>query len=250
MITRPAGYVVRKEERVVCSEQTDEFKIEMLFVTLTDIEMVAADLPKLRGYLAGRYPWMTELHNHLPGGKFSYKFPVIHYRLQHKNPMLLGFGDGIEILLKVLGDLEKIRIGSTVYIYSNCKLEMKECRLGVSSRALDYRFVSPWMALKQENYRKYRTMDNKGQQVFLNHILRENLKTISKGTGYTIPHIDDILVEGDFSPKPVNFKSRKMIAFRGEFSVNFHVPEFFALGKQGARGFGVVRTCNEGDISP
>ena len=96
------------------------------------------------------------------------------------------------------------------------------------------------MALKEENYRKYKTLNQIEQQNFLKHLLRENLKTLSKGFVYTIPDIEEIKVEGFFKPRSVNFKNIKMLCFTGEFMVNFYIPDYLGLGRQSARGFGVV----------
>jgi hypothetical protein len=215
-------------------------KVKILFVKFLDAKFHPSDIPKLRGYIADQFPNYTILHNHLPGGKFCYKFPKIQYRVMEKSPALIGIGEGIDVLREVFMELEELIIGDRLYQTNNCSIIMKEYDFGVSDEYLVYEFISPWMSLNQKNYRKYKSMDKFDRVNFLNHLLRENLKTISKGVDYTIPNIEEVVPTGILKQTHVNFKNRKMTAFWGNFKVNFAIPDYFALGKQGARGFGVV----------
>jgi len=52
-------------------------------------------------------------------------------------------------------------------------------------------------------------------------------------------------VDGWFKPLEVNFHNQPMQCFTGDFTTNFLIPEFLGLGKQSARGFGVVRKRKE-----
>ena len=215
-------------------------KTKILTVLFADVYQRPSDLPKLRGYFSQKFPDHTELHNHLPGGKFSYKFPQVQYRIIDKHPALIGFGNGIEILKKIFFELDEMIINNRKYTINEKEIYLKEYDFGVADKFINYKFLSPWMALKEENYVKYKTLNQIEQQNFLKHILRENLKTLSKGFDYTIPDIEKIKVEGFFKPKSVNFKNLKMLCFTGEFMVNFFIPDFLGIGKQSARGFGVV----------
>ena len=138
-------------------------------------------------------------------------------------------------------ELNNIKIGDKEETVFEKSITLKEEEFGVARDYIDYQFLSPWMALNQENYEKYKIMNRFEQMQSLKHILRENLKTISKGFDYTIPDIEDVKVDGNFVKKEVNFKNMKMVCFTGSFLTNFYLPEFLGIGKQVARGFGVVR---------
>ncbi len=97
------------------------------------------------------------------------------------------------------------------------------------------------MALNEDNYAKYIQLNKIEQQILLKRILTGNIISISKGFKYTIPNDFVIKVEGYFKPKQVNFKNRKMLCFKGDFMTNFNIPDHLGLGKQSARGFGVVK---------
>jgi len=214
--------------------------VKILSVIFTDVYLKVFDIPKLRAYFSHKFPENTELHNHLPDGKFSYKFPQVQYRIIDKHPALIGFNQGINILKKIFFELNEMIIDNRKYTINEKEIYLKEYDFGVSEEFINYKFISPWMALKEENYEKYKVLNKFEQQGFLKHLLRENLKTLSKGFNYWIDNIENVKVEGYFKPKRVNFKNQKMLCFTGDFMTNFLIPEYIGIGKQVARGFGVV----------
>lgn len=197
-------------------------------------------IPKLRGFFSNKFPQNTEFHNHLPGGKFSYKFPQIQYRIINQHPVLIGINDGIDILKKVFFDLDEIIISNRKYTLNEKEIILTEKEFGIANEFIDYHFISPWMALNEDNYAKYTRIDKIEQQKLLKRILTGNIISMAKGLKYTIPDDFVIKVEGYFKPKLVNFKNRKMLCFTGNFMTNFNIPDHLGLGKQSARGFGVV----------
>jgi hypothetical protein len=215
-------------------------EVKIFKVVFTDVFLQPSDIPKLRGYFSKKYPQHTEFHNHLPGGNFLYQFPKIQYRIINKHPALIGIHNGIEILKKLFFELDDLIIDGRIYHLHEKEIMVNSCEIGIAHDFINYRFLSPWMALKEENYEKYNSLNKFAQQGFLKHLLRENLKSLSKGFDYWIEDIEKVKVEGYFKPKKVNFKNQKMLCFTGDFTTNFHIPEFMGLGKQSARGFGVV----------
>ena len=215
-------------------------KIDILLIIFNTAKFRVSDLPKIRGFFATHFPENTEFHNHLPDGSFSYKYPVIQYRIINGHPALIGVKEGIELIKNLFFDLDELIINERVYKLPEKEIMLKTLELSESNDFINYRFVSPWMALNQDNFTIYKEKDKLEQQQFLKMLLKQNLKSLCKGLGYWIENVDNIKVEGYFKEKPVNFKNRKMLCFTGEFMINFHIPQYLGLGKQSARGFGVV----------
>ncbi len=215
-------------------------KVTILTMKFTDIQLQPQDIPKLRGWFSHQFPEHTQLHNHLPDNTFSYKYPVIQYRMIDNHPALMAMNEGIHILKDIFFRTNEIRINQTIYPAHDREVFLGEYDFGATSTYQKYSFLSPWMALKEENHKTYISLDTIERQKFLRHILRENLKTISKGFVYQIPDIEQIKVDGFFEETQMNFKNQKMLGFKGKFVMNFDLPDFVGLGKQSARGFGVV----------
>jgi hypothetical protein len=215
--------------------------VSYVMMAFTDISLNAFDIPKLRGYFAHRYPHEQLFHGHLTQEKVSYQTPKIQYRILHGHPALIGMGQGIEVIKKVVLDNHNIIIGDRSMHVREIQIEVYNENFGQSSDFYDYRFASPWMALNQENYKDYHKMNTMNQRRRLKQILKGNLLTLSKAFGYTIPDFDTIEVDGWFKPVSRNFHNIPMHCFTGEFTLNFCIPDYLALGKQAARGFGVVQ---------
>lgn len=213
---------------------------KMLIIVFNSLTILPSQIPKLRGFFSNKFPEDTEFHNHLPDGSFSYKFPQIQYRIINHHPALIAIDNGIEILKRLFFSLDEIIIDHRVYNLHEKEITLKPIEIGIAEDFQNYRFSSPWMALNERNYTKYNDLNKLEKQQFLKHLLRENLKTLSKGFNYWIDDYEKVQVEGYFKPKQVNFKNRKMLCFTGDFTTNFHIPEYMGLGKQSARGFGVV----------
>ncbi len=215
-------------------------EIEHIMVSYTDAEFRPSDIPKLRGYFAHRYPDTHQFHNHLPDNRFDYRLPVIQYRIIDNHPALLGINEGVDLMKKVFFEVDSIRINGTEFHSLEKDIRIIESKFGACEQFHMYEFISPWMALNEENHVKYQNSNQIERNQLLKRILKNNLKTISKGFEYWIEGFDDIQIDGWFKPVDVNFKNLKMLCFKGEFCTNFEIPDYLGLGKQSARGFGVV----------
>jgi hypothetical protein len=219
--------------------------VSYIVAIFTDIHLNAFEIPKLRGYFAHRYPDEVLFHNHLPENRAAYSYPKIQYRVIHSHPALLGIGEGVDLIKDIILHDHNLEIGNRSFSVKEFQVDLFEEEFGQSSGFYDYRFASPWMALNQENYKDYVKMNSIQQKKRLKQILKGNLLTISKAFAYTIPDFDEIEVDGWFKPVSRNFHNIPMHCFTGEFTVNFKLPQHLALGKQIARGFGVVAPHKE-----
>ena len=214
--------------------------VKIIQVQFPNNPMNRFDIPKFRGYIANRYPKYYLIHNHLENGKLRYGYPLIQFKTIRKIPTIIGIGESIDILKDVFLDVEEIDIDGKRESVWEKSIKVRQEEFGQSKEFFNYKFASPWMALKEENYETYKVMNAVEKQQFLRHLLRENFKTVSKGVQYWINNIDEIKVEGFFSEVIRNFKNNRMVCFTGKFNTNFLIPDHIGIGKQVARGFGTV----------
>jgi len=52
---------------------------------------------------------------------------------------------------------------------------------------------------------------------------------------------EEIKAEVDVKPVSASLKGAPMPGFLGTFSVNFHIPDLWGIGKPVSRGFGTVK---------
>jgi len=200
----------------------------------------AFDIPKFRGDLSGKYPEYFLIHNHLSNTKLRYAYPAIQFKVIDSHPAIIGIGDGITILEKVFMEVEELNIGGTNLDINEKSILSKDYEFGQTEEQHEYLFASPWMALNQKNYNRYLFMKRTEQKQLLENILRGNLKSLSKGFGYFIPDFENVVVNTKFQDVFRNFKNNRMLCFEGTFKTNFLIPDYLGIGKQAARGFGMV----------
>jgi hypothetical protein len=215
--------------------------MKMMKVIFPEIEIKPHEIPKVRGFFANKFRDEPLLHNHLPGGTFSYKYPQIQYRIIQSHPALIAFGEGFEVLKKIFFNLDEMIIQEKIYHLQEKEISVTEEQFGQIVQAERYQFLSPWMALNEDNYAKYLPLNELEQQIMLKKIIIGNIITLAKGMNYTIPEPHKLQCEGYFRPTQIHFKKMMMQCFYGDFMVNFQIPDLLGLGKQVARGFGVVK---------
>jgi hypothetical protein len=166
--------------------------------------------------------------------------PLIQYRIIDNHPALIGINEGIDVMKKVFFEINSININGVAFRTTEREISVIESGFGICEEYVNYRFNSPWMALNEENHVKYLNCNPIEKNILLKRILRQNLKTLSKGFDYWIKDFDGLQMDGWFKPMQVKFKDNTMTCFKGEFTTNFAIPPMLGVGKQSARGFGVI----------
>ena len=110
---------------------------------------------------------------------------------------------------------------------------------GVDDELHTYRFLTNWMALNEENFKKYKEASHTLERNdMLKKILTGNILSMFKSIGH---HEEGkILVIMDARADHSNFKENRMLTFKGEFTTNVLLPPLCGLGKAVSRGFGTI----------
>jgi hypothetical protein len=150
----------------------------------------------------------------------------------------LALGDSSKKLLDVVYDLGTIDIGKKEISTNEKAFFVERKEYGICKDLIEYKFLSPWMALNQSNYKGYMESDQESKNNVLKKILIGNILSMSKKMDYRVE--EELKVYLKLNPITVNFKNNEMVAFTGEFLINFIIPDFLGIGKSVARGFGTV----------
>ncbi len=194
--------------------------------------------PYLRGYILKKFPNYVELHHHSNGG-FLYMYPKIQYKVINGDAVILGIKEGINILKDIIFDIDKLELNKEVYYVVNGYIKAVFEEFGESEEMITYKFISPWIALNEKNYLKYKNMDNESRKELLEKILIGNILSMSKYLNYTVKEKleAEILRLENLT---VKYKGNKFIGFFGEFKVNFNIPNYLGIGRKVSKGFGTV----------
>lgn len=208
-------------------------------LTLRSTRPIHGTAPELRGFFATKFTEYTELHQH-DADKFIYRYPVVQYKMIRDVPTVIGINEGAEVLKIIFDEYQEIRLGAETYQIIERGIAIKDEEFGLSDKIHSYEFITPWLALNQENYRKFYTLGGKPERdEFIRKILIGNIISMSKSLGYNVP--GPIKCDANLHFRKDRLKDVNVMAFTGRFYVNFLIPDYLGLGKSVSRGFGAVK---------
>lgn len=190
----------------------------------------ARDLLRLFSMAVSEY---TILH---PAGAI-HQYPVVQYKDVDGVPTLVGINEGAAVLAAV-GD--RIPMGAETYEVQSRDASVREEAFGIAPELIGYEFITPWLALNQEQARTFYTLKRKDRRAgFLQKILVKQIGTLARAVGYTIP--DPVSVASNLHFQKSRLNGAGVILFTGTFSVNFVIPDLLGFGRSVPTGFGAVR---------
>ncbi|WP_180377011.1 CRISPR-associated endonuclease Cas6 [Clostridium sp. USBA 49] len=220
-------------------------ELKILKLSFGSLEIARRDIPKIRGFISSNYPQYDELHNH-KGDKFIYRYPLIQYKTIDGNPVIIGIEEGADILSSIENNIDFLNIfNKRIDIYEK-GIFYKKFKFGVSDKLLQYKFISPWLSLNERNFIKYISCLQEEKIDILKKILIGNILSMSKRFNYTVENKLEAYI--NLKPCKINFKNQEMIGFKGEFLINFQIPDYMAIGKSVSRGFGTVKLVKNFDF--
>jgi len=216
-------------------------KLQIGKIVLNDISLHKNQAHKFRGYIGDKFQEFDLLHNHdAQTGRPIYRYPLFQFKVIADNPCIIAISEKtIPLLKKLFLELKEIQIDTT-RIELNEKMLESECfEFGLSPERITYKFINPWIALNQANYKDYISLTSlKDKEGLLIKCLIGNILSFAKGVGYQIP--DTIQPEINLQPTKVRLKGIEVIGFTGSFTVNFNLPDLIGLGKSVSRGYGTI----------
>lgn len=214
-------------------------QITQTTIQFPDIQLQTRDAHKLRGYFGNLFMEHSPLlHNHYDDGSSRYAYPLVQYKVIDRVPALVGFQEGAELLVSLFLKIRELDIEGQHFPVLAKNIQQKQCELTVNQQLYNYAFKTLWMALNQENFRKYLQLDETEKGTFLNRQLQNNILSFYKGLSFRTN--ERIMVITRMEEKQTLFKNQSMLAFAGQFTSNAYLPEWAGIGKAVSRGFGTV----------
>ena len=217
-------------------------KLKTMSLKMESDQPIREDSAKLRGFFANKFNSYLLLHNHLGNNKFLYQYPRIQYKTVNHTKMILGLAEGVDVLQSIYNQYDKIILGEHSYQIFSKEISLKVEDFGVSSENMKYEFITPWFALNEENYQRYKNYNYSERTDQLKSILIRNVMAIAKTFQYFID--SKIIVNTNLKETSIKFKGKNVIGFLGTFQVNFNLPNYVGLGKSVSRGFGTIKKLN------
>ncbi len=221
-------------------------KLKLLHLLLTVDRDIEETSTQLRGFIGNQFKKYVELHHHLNSSegdsKLKHEYPKIQYNIKGNKAILLGIEENaISVLRNVVMNVKELILGPNKYNIVEINAHYDDTEFGIvnSGRVFLYKFLSPWLALNSENYKRFTIATIKERRKLLKSILIGNILSMSKHLGYNVP--DTIQVEIELTPMKVFYKDIPLVGFKGIFETNFLIPDHVGIGKAVSHGFGIVK---------
>jgi len=194
----------------------------------------------LRGFFGNLYTNRPEFHQHI-GDYLIYSHPLIQYKIVEKSALIVGLKEG-SYLLKAVPKLDHIELHHQNYAILEQKFHPSTVSCGLTSEPIHYRFATPWVGLNEENHVEYLRIKHSKELVsnLLRRILVGNILSMCKSLRYVVEQKIEAVLDLEECEKVGIKQGVEMVAFTGEFKVNFSIPDFWGIGKSSARGYGTV----------
>ena len=214
-------------------------------LTLQAVSRIPQDPERIRGFFVSQFT-DNELIPQYRGSDIRYQYPLVQFRILGEKALVIGIEEGADYLSDLYGDTRRIRIGTIEYEITQRSIQVERSPFGISDQIHSYTFLTPWIALNQDNFREYQSLSTPERTERLRTILVGNILSVAKGL--------DILVEGQItvecpaiSTTPRRLKGTGLIGFTGGFTVNFDIPQYMGLGRFVFRGFGALEKLIPGE---
>ena len=212
-------------------------------------ELYPNETPQLRGFFGNEFAEHILLHQHNEDGTLIYNYPRIQFKILNRQAVLVGLEEGSALLAQLWLEVDQAQIGLETLSVQESIVQKRRVEIGESKSMVTYRFLSPWLALNQENEHRYRTMPKSIDRFrLLERILVGNCLSFAK----SFQHNVTLKLTADCSKlRPVSsrLKGITMQGFTGSFSVNFLLPDRVGIGKSVSRGFGTLVRAQNAKIS-
>ena len=218
--------------------------LPVITVSFPEVSLRVRDAHKLRGYIGNLFREHSPLlHNHFEDGSSRYEYPKVQYKVLRNVPYLVGIGDEASRLMgELFMQLKELDIDGQKIPLLNKNIDANVYKIGLTEQLNFYRFETLWMALNQDNHRKYMSYEPAQQADQLRGIATQHILKMLDACGLRLQPDERLMVALQrVRPTETMFKNQRMLAFGAEIVVNAELPNLVGIGKSAARGFGTLR---------
>jgi hypothetical protein len=194
-----------------------------------------------RGAVASRFPTETAFHGH-EGDHTVTRFAEVHYRWNDGSPALFAVGTAAQHVMAHPWPGVDLRIGDHERRVLQVDWTVSALRQSFSPKLIRYEFVSPWLALNQENHKRTIPLGPAARRAELDRILVANLLSMSQGFGWFYESHERVYAAFEWlRDAPCVVKNVALVGFEGTFVTNLELPDNLALGRSVSHGYGWFR---------
>ena len=164
--------------------------------------------------------------------------PLLQYKIIDGTPFIFAMEDGVDALKKIVPELRELYLGHKQYEVKEIIEKDFEYELGVTTKRRKYEFETPWLALNEEDYQKYKYMYEQERYSALSKMIIRNILGFARA--FDVEISSRIKVKHELSEIQSFKLGTSTSGFIGNFEINFQIPEHLGIGNLSDRGFGSI----------
>jgi hypothetical protein len=185
---------------------------------------------------------LTE-YSALPGNDrtgFIHRYPVLQFKQIKGNLLVTGISQGADFLLQFTRDRTIVGTGENTCRITGRDPGIRSEVFGITDTITTYEFLTPWLALNQQNAKKFYELKGKpDRDAFMQRLLTVQLNTLAKSLDYEIPV--PITCESKVRFLRERIGRENVIVFLGKFQTNLRIPDYLGIGQLVSQGYGTIR---------
>ena len=214
--------------------------LPLFTLTLEPSNPLHFSIDDLRSFFHKKSADYTRLHKDFPKG-FIHRYPIVQCKQIKGTIVVIGAGQGANFLQEISGSAQDLRFGETSCIITGRDPEIRDEEFGISDEIHTYEFLTPWLALNQQNAKKFYDLKGKpDRDAFMQKILAGHLSTLAKSLDYDLPA--PITCKSRVRFRRERIHQENVMVFLGTFGTNLTIPDYLGIGQSVSQGFGTIRS--------
>jgi len=170
--------------------------------------------------------------------------PILCGQLKHEI-RVTGICQGAEFLYSLVDGTMEILIGENRCHIDTRDEEIRSEPFGITDEEHEYEFITPWLALNQQNEKKFYLLQGKpARDAFMQKLLAAQLNTFAKSLEYS--HELPIACTAHVRFVRERIDRQTVMIFKGRFRTNLKIPLYLGIGQSVSQGFGWVQEIPRG----
>ena len=217
--------------------------LKIFTLTIEPADPVQFSITETRAYFTVKLEEYTALKKN-NDTTFIYRYPAVQCKQIKNTLMVIGISQGAALLEQLSHERNEILSGKNTCTILERDAIIRNEEFKISNITHTYEFLTPWLALNQQNAKKFYDLKGKPERdAFIHRILIGNLKTLAKSLDYKIPVPINCEAKIRFR---IDWMGREnVIVFLGKFRTNLRIPDYFGIGQSVSQGFGTMKSVAE-----
>ena len=173
-----------------------------------------------------------------------HRYPVIQCKQVKNRLLVIGISQGADLLHALSHGRRELLMDENTCTILQQDQGIRHEVIRISDTIHRYEFLTPWLALNQQNAKKFYDLKGKPERdAFMQKILTGHISTFSKSIDFDLTA--PLMCRSRVRFRRERVQDENVMVFLGTFETNLRIPDYFGIGLSVSSGFGTIRSMDE-----